>query len=98
MRVIKVKLQGKQRVSVGNERVSIEPWERARWTVRSVRVTDECRGDDRINGVNGMSDPAAAGLRGKQRVSVGNERVSTHYGQMIEYLPMNGMERVGRAT
>jgi len=45
-----------------------------------------------------MSDPAAAGLRGKQRVSVGNERVSTHYGQMIEYLPMNGMERVGRAT
>ena len=42
--------------SVGNERVSIEAWERARWTVTSVMVTDEIRGNERINGDRGRSD------------------------------------------
>jgi hypothetical protein len=34
---------------LGNERISTEPWERARYTVRSVRVTDKSRGSERIN-------------------------------------------------
>jgi hypothetical protein len=41
---------------VGSERVSIEPWERARWTVKSARVADESRGYERINGADGISD------------------------------------------
>jgi hypothetical protein len=40
------------------------------WRV-AARVAESESGDERMNGANGMSDPAAAGLRGKQRASVG---------------------------
>jgi hypothetical protein len=40
----------------GSSRDTIEPWVRARSTVKSVWATDEPRGQERINGANGMSD------------------------------------------
>ena len=32
----------------------------------AARVAESESGDERMNGVNGMSDPAPAGLRGRQ--------------------------------
>ena len=53
-------------MSVGNERVSIEPWARARWTVKIAAAT-EPRGRERINGAKGMSDMAGNAALGSGR-------------------------------
>ena len=54
----------------GSSRDTIEPWARARWTVKSVWATNEPRGYGRINGADGMSDPAAAIFSCAQPLSI----------------------------
>jgi hypothetical protein len=49
------------------------------------KAASECGQRASFNEAIGMSDPAAAGLRGKQRASVGNERVSTGHGRWLRY-------------
>jgi hypothetical protein len=42
-------MEGKAAMGSGER---TEPWERARWTVKSVRVTDKSRGSERISAVS----------------------------------------------
>ncbi len=54
---------------------------RTRWTVKSVRVTDEPRGRERINGVNGMSD--IEGKATREAVSECGQRASFNWASAV---------------